>query len=80
MITAEQIKNWITAGIDCTHIDVDGDGQHFFATIVAEQFEGESRIRRHQIVYQVLGEKMKAEIHALSMKTLTPSQWQESQD
>ncbi len=80
MITAEQIKDWITAGLECVHIEVEGDGQHFFTTIVAEQFEGISRIKRHQMVYQVLGERMKAEIHALSMKTLTPSEWQQSQD
>ena len=78
MISPEQIKDWITAGLDCTYIEVEGDGQHFFATIVADKFEGESRIKRHQMVYQVLGDRMKAEIHALSMKTLTPSQWEQT--
>lgn len=80
MITAEQIKDWIAQGIDCAHIEVEGDGQHFFALIVAEKFEGLTRIKRHQIVYEVLGERMKAEIHALSMKTLTPSQWRSAAD
>lgn len=78
MITPEQISNLIKAGLDCSHIEVEGDGQHFFATIVSDKFDGLSRIRRHQMVYQVLGDKMKAEIHALSMKTLTPSQWNQT--
>jgi acid stress-induced BolA-like protein IbaG/YrbA len=54
---------------------VDGDGQHFFATIVSAEFEGKTRIARHQRVYQALGDRMRAQIHALSMKTLTPAEW-----
>lgn len=78
MVTSEQIKGWILAGLEDAHIEIEGDGQHFFATIVTDQFEGKSRIQRHQLVYQVLGDKMKAEIHALSMKTLTVAQHQQS--
>ena len=55
---------------------VEGDGQHFFATIVSAQFEGKRLIARHQLVYAALGDRMKAEIHALSMKTLTPAEYQ----
>ncbi len=77
MVTPEQIKDWILAGIEDAEIEIEGDGQHFFATIVTDQFEGKSRIQRHQMVYQALGDKMNAEIHALSMKTLTVAQHQQ---
>ena len=53
---------------------MEGDGRHFFATIVSAQFEGLPRVRRHQRVYAVLGDRMRAQIHALSMKTLTPAE------
>lgn len=74
MVTPEQLKNWIESGFDGAQVAVDGDGHHFEATIVAAEFEGKSRIQRHQLVYAALGDKMKAEVHALSMKTLTPSE------
>ena len=57
------------------HLDVEGDGRHFFATIVSASFEGKLRVARHQLVYKALGERMREEIHALSMKTLTPAEW-----
>ena len=78
MVTPEQIKDWILIGLEDAQIEIEGDGQHFFATIVTDKFEGKSRIQRHQMVYEVLGDKMKAEIHALSMKTLTVAQHQQS--
>ncbi|AHB04072.1 MULTISPECIES: BolA family protein [Pandoraea] len=74
--TPEQIKQYIEAGLACDHVAVEGDGQHFFATIVSAQFEGKRLIARHQLVYAALGDRMKAEIHALSMKTLTPAEYQ----
>jgi len=74
MVTPEQLKNWIETGFDDAQISVDGDGHHFEAVIIASVFEGKSRIQRHQMVYAALGDKMKAEVHALSMKTLTPSE------
>ena len=54
---------------------VEGDGRHFFATIVSKEFEGSSRIARHQRVYRALGDRMREQIHALSMRTLTPAEW-----
>ena len=72
--TAEQVREFIAAGLPCVHLEVEGDGRHFFATIVSAEFEGRSRIQRHQRVYQALGERMREQIHALSMKTLTPSE------
>jgi acid stress-induced BolA-like protein IbaG/YrbA len=70
------IKNYIAEGLACTHLDVEGDGQHFTALIVSPAFAGKRLIQRHQLVYAALGERMKAEIHALSMKTLTPEEFQ----
>ena len=58
-------------------MDVSGDGQHFEATIVSALFEGKSRVAQHQLVYRALGDRMREEIHALSMRTLTPAQWAE---
>ncbi len=75
--TPADIQQYIAAGLSCSHLEVEGDGQHFFATIVSAEFEGKNRIGRHQRVYQALGDRMRAEIHALSMKTLTPAEWAE---
>ena len=74
--TAVEVKDFIAAGLECTHLEVEGDGRHFFATIVAADFEGRTRVQRHQRVYAALGDRMRAQIHALSMKTLTPAEWQ----
>jgi acid stress-induced BolA-like protein IbaG/YrbA len=75
--TPEQVKQYISAGLDCLYIEVEGeDRTHFVATIVSPSFEGKRLIQRHQLVYATLGERMREEIHALSMKTLTPAEWQ----
>ena len=73
--TPDEVQQYIADGLPCTHLAVEGDGQHFFATIVSAEFEGKTRIARHQRVYQALGDRMRAQIHALSMKTLTPAEW-----
>ena len=75
--TPELVKNYIAAGLDCSHVDVTGDGQHFTAIIVSTAFEGKRPIQRHQLVYAALGDRMREEIHALSMKTLTPQEFQQ---
>ena len=75
MVTPESIKTGIDAGLACEHVEVMGDGQHFEAVIVSAAFEGKSRVQRHQLVYGALGDRMRQEIHALSMRTLTPSEW-----
>ena len=74
MITPEDIKMWIEAGLSGSQVDVTGEGRHFDAVIVSSEFEGKSAVQRHQLVYSVLGEKMRADIHALSMRTVTPSE------
>ena len=73
--TAEEVRSYIAAGLPCDHLAVEGDGEHFYATIVSAQFEGLGRVHRHQRVYAALGDRMRAQIHALSMKTLTPAEW-----
>ena len=73
--TAEDVRGFIAAGLACDHVEVEGDGRHFFATIVSPEFDGSSRVARHQRVYTALGDRMRAQIHALSMKTLTPAEW-----
>ena len=74
MVTPEQLKSWIESGFSNAQVSVEGDGHHFEAVIVAQEFVDKSRIQRHQFVYAALGDKMKAEVHALSMKTLTPDE------
>ena len=73
--TPAEVQRFIAQGLVCDHIDVEGDGRHFFATIVSAEFEGTTRVRRHQRVYAALGDRMREQIHALSMKTLTPAEW-----
>jgi acid stress-induced BolA-like protein IbaG/YrbA len=73
--TTEQVREFIAAGLPCDHLVVEGDGRHFFATVVCAAFEGLSRVRRHQRVYAALGDRMREQIHALSMKTLTPAEF-----
>ena len=77
MVSPDDVKAYIQVGMDCNHITVIGDGQHFEAVIVSAAFEDKSRLQRHQIVYGALGDRMKSEIHALSMKTFTPMEWEE---
>ena len=74
--TPELIKSYLLdSSLGCTHVEVDGDGQHFSAIIVSEAFAGKRPIQRHQLVYAALGDRMREEIHALSMKTLTPEEF-----
>ena len=75
MTTPESIKSSIEAGLDCERVEVRGDGQHFEALIVSRGFEALPKVRRHQLVYGALGARMREEIHALSMTTLTPDEW-----
>ncbi|HAV37116.1 MULTISPECIES: BolA family protein [Massilia] len=74
--TPELIHSYIANGLECTHLQVEGDGRHFSAVIVSPAFAGKRPIQRHQLVYAALGDRMREEIHALSMKTLTPEEYQ----
>ena len=80
MVTPAQIHGYLQDKLECAHLEVDGDGAHFQAVIVSNVFEGKSRVARHQIVYGALGDRMREEIHALSMQTLTLAEWQAGQN
>jgi acid stress-induced BolA-like protein IbaG/YrbA len=75
MVTPDQIKSYIAQHLPCDHVEVAGDGHHFEALIVSAEFRGKNRVQQHQVVYRALGDRMREEIHALSMRTLTPEEW-----
>lgn len=75
MVTPQQVRQYILDNLQCEHVDVEGDGHHFEAVIVSSAFAGRSRVQRHQAVYAALGDRMREEIHALSMKTYSPDEW-----
>ena len=79
-MTADELKSIIAAGLACDHIELEGDGRHWAALIVSPEFEGKRPIQRHQRVYATLGERMKTdEVHALSIKAFTPTEWAAAQ-
>jgi acid stress-induced BolA-like protein IbaG/YrbA len=73
--TIDDVRGFICAGLKCDHLEVDGDGRHFFATIVSPEFDGMNRVARQRRVYAALGDRMREQVHALSMKTYTPAEW-----
>ena len=76
MADRRSIEETIRQGLECSHVEVRGDdGVHFEALIVSPAFAGLARVRRHQMVYAALGERMREEIHAISMNTLSPEEW-----
>lgn len=75
MVSPQDIKGWIEQELDGARVEIEGDGQHFSAVVICPGFAGKNKVQQHQMVYAALGDKMKAEIHALSMRTLTPEQW-----
>ena len=78
--TVDEVRGFIAAGMPCQHLEVQGDGRHFFATIVSAEFVGCNRVARQRKVFAVLGERMREQIHALSMKTFTPAEWAEANE
>ena len=73
--TPDDVRRYIAAGLACSVLEVEGDGRHFSALIVSPAFEGQPRVARHQLVYAALGDRMREEVHALSMRTLTPAEY-----
>jgi acid stress-induced BolA-like protein IbaG/YrbA len=72
-----EITSLIEAGFDGALVKVmSGDNTHFEALVVAKEFEGKRSIARHQMVYKCLGALVGNEIHALSIRALTPEEWQ----
>jgi acid stress-induced BolA-like protein IbaG/YrbA len=76
VVQPDDVKRYIQEGLECQHIEVVGDGHHFEAVIVSPAFRGKRPVQQHQLVYKALGERMREEIHALSMQTYTPEDWQ----
>ena len=75
-MTASELQQLIATSLSCQHLEVEGDGRHWQAVIVSAAFEGKRLIARHQMVYATLGQRMHTdEVHALSMKTYTPTEW-----
>ena len=63
-------------GLSSDYVEVQGDdGQHFEAVIVSPKFTGKNMVQQHQLVYRALGERMRTEIHALSIRTFSPEAW-----
>ncbi len=80
-MTAQELQDLIAAGLTCVHLHVQGDGRHWYATLVSAEFEGKRLIQRHQRVYATLGNRMVTdEVHALSMRTYSPSEWEKMSD
>lgn len=76
MLDPQQIESWISAEMSCKHLTVEGDGHHFAAVIVSEEFAGLNRVKRQQRINAILKPRFDSgELHALSMQTLTPEEW-----
>ena len=76
-MSPEMIAQMIQAGLPGAHVEVYGDdGVHFEAQVIHEAFQGKLPLARHRMVYACLGDKMGGEIHALALKTLTPTEAQ----
>ena len=75
MVRQDDVKTYIEDGLPCDLVQVAGDGHHFEATIVSQEFRGKSKVQQHQLVYRALGDRMREEIHALSMQTFSPEDW-----
>jgi acid stress-induced BolA-like protein IbaG/YrbA len=77
-MTEAQLEQLISGGLICSHLQVQGDGRHWYAVVVSDAFAGMRPIARHQKVYATLGDRMKTdEVHALSIKAFTPAEWAE---
>ena len=78
-MTANELRTTFMKGLPCDHVELLGDdGQHFEAVVVSLQFVGKNKVQQHQLVYQALGDRMRSEIHALAIRTLTPDAWAQS--
>lgn len=75
MMESEQVKRIIAEGLPCEGLHVEGDGEHFEAILVSSEFVGKSRVQRQQMVNAILRPYFDSgELHALSMKTITPDE------
>jgi len=76
-VNEHEISRMIQVGLPGSRVSVSGDGRHFEAVVVAEDFAGKSMIQRHRMVYAALGDSFRTDaIHALSIQTYTPAEWE----
>lgn len=79
-MSPDEVANLIRAGLDTTTVEVRSDDDtHFTAYVVSAEFDGLRSLQRHQLVYRTLGEAVGREIHALSIRALTPAEHQDTQ-
>jgi len=72
----EEIKHLIQAGLEDATILLDGDGSHFNATIISRAFADKTRIEKQKLVYNTIRQQLDdGTIHAISIKTFTPEEW-----
>lgn len=85
---AETVRACLEQALSPSHLEIVDDSQahaghagamqgggHFYALIVAETFAGKSAVQRHQMVYRALGDLLKNDVHAFSMKVYTPEEY-----
>ncbi len=76
-MNTEELKKLIETALAVSHVEVSGDGRHFSAVVVSSAFDGKNMIAQHLMVYAALGRRFDTDaVHALSLKTYTPDQWQ----
>jgi stress-induced morphogen len=76
MPSAQELRTRIEEalpGAEVSVVDTTGGGDHFRAEVVSDRFEGLTRIQQHKLIYDVFGDEVGGAIHALSIKTSTPS-------
>ncbi len=72
----KEVSQLISQGMASAEVDVrSDDGSHFAALVVSDEFEGMRPLQRHQLVYKTLGDRVGREIHALTIRALTPAEY-----
>jgi len=80
-MNSEEITRLVEAGLPAGKAIVRSDDDtHFEAVVISPEFEGKSRLQRHQMVYAALGGSVGADIHALSIRAYTPGEWRADDD
>ncbi|RDH85071.1 MAG: BolA family protein [endosymbiont of Escarpia spicata] len=72
----EKVEALISAGMPGAKVTVTGDGRHFEALVISEDFVGKSLIQKHRMVMATVTEQITSdELHALSIKAFSPEDW-----
>lgn len=91
MDTVKDLTELLEAGLEATHVDIVDEshrhaghagarsgGGHYQALLVSEKFADSNIVARQRLVYSILGQRMGTSIHAFSMQTMTPAEWEEA--